>query len=81
MNFMEDIKFKNAELLIERIIDLQQYFEENEKIKTDLRLSILIQIFKKKMIFVQAFSANYWLKSVKSIFLFLAGYFDKLVRS
>ena len=70
MNFMEDLKFKNAELLIERIIDLQQYFEENEKIKTDLRLRILMQIFKKKMIFVQAFSANYCLKSVKSIFLF-----------
>ena len=49
---MEDLKFKNAELLIERIIDLQQYFEENEKIKTDLRLRILMQIFKKKMIFV-----------------------------
>ena len=51
MSFMEDLKFKNAELLIERIIDLQLYFEENEKIKTDLRLRILMQIFKKKMIF------------------------------
>ena len=44
MNFIEDLKFKNAELHIKRIINLQQYFEENEKIKTDLRLRILTQI-------------------------------------
>ena len=56
---MENLKFKNAELLIERIIDLQQYFEEKENIKSDLRLRILMRIFKKNRAGIKKCPWNY----------------------